>query len=159
MMGVAMKQTIQVTIVIALLLACGVTDGLAFFTPEVIQHGELKSRDKSVKNPHGTDGDCSVCHVAPKEDLTSWFSFASTKRKMIADPVELCARCHGKGFGHGTGKKPSIVKNDIPLAADGTITCAVTCHNMHITDFKEKDQGKFHLRFDNVKLCTSCHDK
>lgn len=129
----------------------------AFFEPP--HGGDSAAREKYGKSPHKADGDCSICHVASKEDLNSWFTFSSTKRKLVADPVKLCVRCHGTGFGHGTGKKPDINKTNLPLNSDGTITCAITCHNMHLTEFKDKGQERFYLRYDNVKLCTSCHDK
>lgn len=128
-----------------------------FFEPP--HGGDPAARGKYGKSPHKADGDCSVCHVAPKEELNSWFTFGSTKRKMVADPVQLCVRCHGTGFGHGTGKKPDINTTNLPLNSDGTITCAVTCHDMHISEFKDKAQEQFYLRYDNVKLCTSCHNK
>lgn len=133
------------------------TNSHAFFEPP--HGGDPDALKKYGKSPHKADGDCSICHVASKEDLTSWFTFSSTKKKLITDPVTLCTKCHGSGFGHGTGKKPDINKTSLPLNNDGTITCAVTCHNMHITEFKDKAQEQYYLRYDNVKLCTSCHDK
>lgn len=129
----------------------------SFFEP---QHGVNSTEPlKHSKSPHKDDIDCKICHIASKDDLKSWFTFSSTKRKMIADPVVLCVKCHGTGFGHGTGKKPDINVTDLPLNTDGTITCAITCHNMHISEFKDKAQERFYLRYDNVKLCKSCHNK
>lgn len=109
-------------------------------------------------NPHTDSGDCSLCHVAPVEKLRGWFVFGSTKRRLVADPTALCLKCHSAGFGHGTGKKPKQNLAELPLAADGTINCALTCHNMHIRNDDDGIQERLHLRHSGDKMCKSCHD-
>lgn len=112
-----------------------------------------------MKNPHSDGGDCALCHVASKESLNSWFTFGSTKRALIADPVALCQKCHGVSFGHGVGKKPKINRAELPLDADNSINCALTCHDMHLAEPVDAKQGHFHLRLPISKLCISCHNK
>lgn len=111
------------------------------------------------QNPHNDDGDCSICHVASVEKLKGWFVFPSTKRQLKEDPNTLCRKCHGVSFGHGIGKKPAMNLEGLPLSADGTINCALTCHDMHIKGVDDTNQLRLHLRLPNTKLCTSCHDK
>ncbi len=121
-----------------------------------------------MANPHSEAGDCGICHVASAGKLRSWFAFASTKREMKMDLNELCRRCHpvepthaggfiGVGKGHATGKKTPINHENLPLANDGTITCAITCHNMHVTA-EDRTQQLKHLRLPINKLCLSCHN-
>lgn len=122
-----------------------------------------------VKNsPHSDSGDCGICHVASAEKLRSWFAFASTKREMKDDLNHLCQKCHtvqistpegalGIGVGHATGKKPSVNHQNFPLGPDGTITCATTCHDMHVQS-KDMHQQRKHLRVPAKSLCISCHD-
>jgi hypothetical protein len=119
-------------------------------------------------NPHSEGGDCAVCHVAPPDKLRGWFVFGSTKREMKADLNQLCLQCHtvkpepegslGVGIGHATGKKTAINHENLPLANDGTITCATTCHNMHVTSDNRQLHLK-HLRVPANLLCVSCHDR
>lgn len=120
-------------------------------------------------NPHSDAGDCAQCHVAPAEKLRGWFVFGSTKREMKGDLNQVCKKCHtteppqdayslGVGIGHATGKKPVVNHQNLPLATDGTITCATTCHNMHITSDDRHQQLK-HLRLPANSLCISCHDR
>ena len=119
-------------------------------------------------NPHSDEGDCAVCHVAPASKLRSWFAFASTKRELKYGLNQICQQCHtieptpagslGIGIGHATGKKTAVNNQNLPLAGDGTITCATTCHDMHITSDDKQQQLK-HLRLPVNSLCVSCHDK
>ncbi len=109
-------------------------------------------------SPHGTDADCSVCHTASKADLESWFTFPWTKKKFKSDYNAMCQQCHGIDFGHGAGKKPALNRDGLRLAADGTIACAITCHNMHVKS-DDPVQNKYHLRMSRDNLCFSCHDK
>jgi predicted CXXCH cytochrome family protein len=115
-------------------------------------------------NPHSESGDCSICHVAPINKLRGWFVFGSTKREMKTDLNQLCLQCHpaepahaggllGVGIGHGIGKKPVINHQNLPLASDGTITCAITCHNIHTSPDNPK-----RLRVPYNSLCVSCHN-
>jgi len=120
--------------------------------------GDPKARALYGVSPHTENGDCALCHVAPKEKLQGWFVFGSTKRQLISDPNTLCRKCHGVSFGHGVGKKPAMNRADLPLDADGTITCALTCHNMHISGLDDPNQQRLHLRLPQLKLCASCHD-
>lgn len=119
-------------------------------------------------NPHSDVTGCSVCHVASPEKLRGWFVFGSTKRAMKTDMNQLCLQCHtivpepegslGVGIGHAAGKKTAINHRNLPLASDGTITCATTCHNMHVTSDDRLQQLK-HLRVPVNVLCVSCHDR
>lgn len=118
-------------------------------------------------SPHSETGDCAICHVAPVNKLRGWFVFGSTKREMKEDLNQLCLKCHaieplpegslGVGTGHAAGKKPAVNHQNLPLASDGTITCATTCHNMHITSDERQLQLK-HLRLPVNSMCNSCHD-
>lgn len=120
-------------------------------------------------SPHSDSGDCSICHVAPADKLRSWFAFGSTKREMKDDLNRTCQKCHtvqidtplgelGVGVGHATGKKPSVNHQNFPLAPDGTITCATTCHDMHVQS-KDGHQQRKHLRAPANSLCIACHEK
>lgn len=132
----------------------------AFLLTATVSFAAIEPEQKPLlgTNPHGPDGDCSICHVAPVSKLRGWFVFPSTKRQMKADPNTLCRQCHGVSFGHGVGKKPAMNRDDLPLSADGTINCALTCHDMHISNVDDPSQQRLHLRFPNTKLCQSCHD-
>lgn len=116
-------------------------------------------QDLHGKNPHGDNADCSLCHVAPVDKLRGWFVFPSTKRQLVTDPTNLCVKCHGVSFGHGVGKKPLMNRSDLPLGTDGTINCALTCHDIHFSGVDVDNQQRFHLRLPQSKLCVSCHDK
>jgi hypothetical protein len=118
--------------------------------------------------PHSDSGDCAICHVAPENKLRGWFVFGSTKRELKADLNQLCLKCHtvepipaggslDVGIGHATGKKTAVNHQNLPLASDGTITCATTCHNMHVISDDRQQQIK-HLRLPSTLLCVSCHD-
>lgn len=121
--------------------------------------GDPKARELYGASPHNENGDCAQCHVAPREKLESWLTFGSTKRQLHADHNALCRKCHGVSFGHGAGKKPAMNRANLPLSSDGTINCALTCHDMHVVSEDNPDQQRLHLRMPLVKLCLSCHDK
>lgn len=125
--------------------------------------------EEATPNPHSESGDCSVCHVASVDKLRGWFVFGSTKKELKDDLNTVCKKCHtvqisspdgliGVGVGHATGKKTSINHKNLPLASDGTITCAITCHNMHVISDDRHQQLK-HLRLPANSLCISCHDR
>lgn len=116
------------------------------------------ARAKYGASPHSDNGDCTLCHVAAPEKLRSWFVFASTKREMKGGPVQVCQTCHGSGFGHATGRTTTINRAKLPLAPDGTITCATTCHQMHIHS-DDPQQTFYRLRLPADSLCLSCHDR
>lgn len=120
-------------------------------------------------SPHTDSSDCGICHVASADKLRSWFAFGSTKRELKYDLNQVCFKCHtvgsthaggffGVGIGHGVGKKPAINRSELPLAGDGTITCATTCHNMHVMS-EDRLQHRKRLRLPVNSLCLSCHDK
>lgn len=127
----------------------------------------LYAAENSKISPHGENGDCAICHVAPVSKLRGWFVFDSTKREMKADLDQVCLKCHtiepesedsaGIGIGHATGKKLKINRQNLPLASDGTITCATTCHNMHPGSDNPNLQRK-RLRLSVNELCMSCHN-
>lgn len=119
-------------------------------------------------NPHSDKGDCTICHVASAETLRGWFVLGSTKRALKDDLNVLCQKCHtvepthaggflGVGKGHATGKKLTYNKHNLPLASDGTITCATTCHNVHVSQDERNLQNKL-LRMPVNDLCMSCHN-
>jgi hypothetical protein len=129
----------------------------------------LAGADEVKFNPHSDSGDCTICHVVSADKLKSWFAFGSTKREMKDDLNRLCQKCHtvqintplgglGVGAGHATGKKPAINHQNFPLAPDGTITCATTCHDMHVQT-KDQHQQRKHLRVSAKSLCIECHEK
>lgn len=110
-------------------------------------------------NPHGEGGDCSLCHLLSAKELSRLTAADAAKRRLRADFVAVCLQCHGVGFGHGVGKKPDMNRESLPLDKDGKITCAVTCHNMHLKDPLSPHQDRYHLRLPSERLCVSCHDK
>lgn len=120
-------------------------------------------------SPHSDTGDCSVCHVAPVDKLRGWFVFDSTKREMKPDLDQICLKCHtigpnhaggfsGVGLGHATGKKTAINRANLPLSNTGKITCATTCHNIHVSADDKQLYSK-RLRLPVNSLCVSCHNK
>jgi predicted CXXCH cytochrome family protein len=128
----------------------------------------ISAADEVRVSPHSESGDCSVCHVAPKDTLRGWFVFGSTKRELKDDLNKSCLQCHtvepshgggflGVGKGHATGKKPSINRKDLPLSSDGTVNCAMTCHNVHVSSDDKTLQRKL-LRMSVNDLCYSCHN-
>jgi len=146
-----MKPYSSSTVVLTLSFILFASVGFAAIEPE--------QKPLLGRNPHNDDGDCSICHVAPVEKLKGWFVFPSTKRQLKEDPNTLCRKCHGLSFGHGVGKKPALNLAGLPLSEDGTINCALTCHDMHISGVEDLSQQRLHLRLPNTKLCVSCHDK
>ncbi|MBT1074512.1 cytochrome C [Geobacter grbiciae] len=110
-------------------------------------------------NPHASPESCGVCHVLPKEKLGSFFVANATKRQLLTNPVALCRQCHGMEFGHGIGMKPEMNRESLPLAEDRTITCAITCHAMHVKNPDHQEQERYHLRLPLSKICLSCHEK
>ncbi len=120
--------------------------------------GEITSSAKSV-NPHTESANCEVCHMVPEAELKSLSVPGSKMRSLRADLVTVCRQCHGVGFGHGVGKKPEMNRESLPLDTDGTITCAITCHSMHLKDATDWHQKRYHLRLPIEKLCISCHNK
>ena len=134
----------------------------------LLVYGAACAAEEIKINPHSETGDCTVCHVASADKLRSWFAFGSTKRAMKDDLNQLCKKCHTiepipggalwVGIGHATGKKPRVNHKNLPLASDGTITCAITCHNMHGDPNDGHPSPKF-LRDNITALCQSCHDR
>lgn len=121
--------------------------------------GDPAARAAHGPSPHNENGTCSICHVAPADTLRSWFAFGSTKRALVADPTTLCRTCHGVSFGHGIGKRPALNRDSLPLNNDGTINCALTCHDMHISGTDDPLQQRNHLRLQQDRLCFSCHNR
>lgn len=115
--------------------------------------------DNTAINPHADNVDCGICHVLPKDELLRRDVASARKDELKGGPVEVCRQCHGIGFGHGVGKKPGMNRANLPLTASGTITCALTCHNIHLVDAQDARQKQYFLRLPSDKLCYSCHDK
>lgn len=110
-------------------------------------------------NPHSGQMHCEVCHLLPKEKLESFFTTGVMKRQLRADPVAICRACHNIRLEHGVGKVPEMNRDGLPLAKDGTITCATTCHSMHVKNPADEQQEHYHLRLPIAKICFSCHEK
>ncbi|MDD2854507.1 MAG: cytochrome c3 family protein, partial [Desulfuromonadaceae bacterium] len=80
---------------------------------------------------------------------------------------KICLGCHliepeepgtlGVGKGHATGKKPSYNFKNLPLESDGTINCATTCHNLHVSKDDNPQLYQNRLRMNSNELCVSCH--
>lgn len=119
---------------------------------------DLNARAKFGSSPHNDSGECTICHVYPAETLRGWFVLGSTRKKLKNDLVEVCRKCHGSGFGHGTGKKTAVNHGGLPLDDRGEITCATTCHDMHVKS-EDPKQTFYHLRLPFDALCVSCHDE
>lgn len=135
----------------------------------VAGHGKpAAAAEKNRVNPHAESGDCGICHIAAADKLGSWFTFASVKKEMKTNLNQLCLDCHsvdplhaggffGVGVGHATGKQTKLNSKKLPLAADGTITCAITCHNMHVSP-GDRLLKRGLLRLPVNELCVSCHN-
>jgi len=68
--------------------------------------------------------DCNMCHLPHK---------AGEKILLNKAVTDLCLSCHPERKGvreHKVGIKPSMPVEDLPLDADGKITC-ITCHDPH----------------------------
>lgn len=135
---------------------------IAFLSAMLISDGrcvaaDIAARAKFGASPHSDNGDCTICHVYTAETLRGWFVLGSTKRQLKDDLVVVCSKCHGSDFGHAIGKKTTVNHSGLPLNGKGEITCAITCHNMHIRTEDQK-QTFYHLRLPFDALCVSCHD-
>lgn len=140
------------------MIAILVTLSGVLFSVGCCDAGDKNARAKYGKSPHSNHGDCNLCHLVTAEKLRSWFVFGSTKRRLREGPVEVCRKCHGSEFGHATGRRTAVNTAKLPLAVDDTVTCAMTCHDMHINT-EDSKQTFYHLRLPVDSLCTSCHDK
>jgi predicted CXXCH cytochrome family protein len=130
--------------------------------------GEVRAAEDLKISPHSDTGDCSICHVASAYKLRGWFVFGSTKREMKPDLDQICMKCHaigpnhagglfGLGIGHATGKKTAINRENLPLSSSGKVTCATTCHNVHVAPDDKQLYSK-RLRMPVNTLCLSCHN-
>ncbi len=103
---------------------------------------------------HRPDADCARCHTADRAALAA--DPAQARVALVADLDQRCLACHGnEGPSHATGMKPrGAVPAELPLSADGRITCA-TCHFVH----GEGDRARDWTRIDNRRgrLCLTCH--
>lgn len=115
--------------------------------------------DNSTVNPHADTDHCGSCHILVKDDLLRNDVATIKKSELKGGPVEVCRQCHGIGFGHGVGKKPAMNRENLPLDAAGVITCALTCHDIHLAEAKDPRQKQYFLRLPSDTLCYSCHDK
>lgn len=131
---------------------------MALLVCSAAMHTPVGAED-TASNPHGDPQGCTVCHVLSREKLERFFTPDAQKRHLRTDPVTLCRQCHGVGFGHGVGKRPEMNRDGLPLAGDGTITCATTCHSMHVKSPADQEQEHYHLRLPLSKICFSCHER
>lgn len=143
-------------------------NGILLMATILLLQSSLCAAEGVKANPHSDKGDCSLCHVASADKLRGWFVLGSTKRELNDDLNKVCQKCHtvepshGGGFmgvdkGHAIGKRLTYNKGNLPLAGDGTITCATTCHNMHVSQDERQLHIK-HLRLPVNDLCMSCHN-
>jgi hypothetical protein len=134
---------------------------LISFSHQSIASGDSGEEQVTKKpSPHGVKGSCQVCHVETEDRLNRWslFSYGIDKKKLTLDYNALCRQCHGVDFGHGVGKSTKFNKEDLPMDMEGKITCAITCHDMHIKS-DDRTQSRYHLRYEKNRLCLSCHNK
>lgn len=110
-------------------------------------------------SPHGSKGSCSSCHLTAESELVADHLPLNEKRIMRNGTNGVCLQCHGIEFGHGVGKKPEMNRKALPLDGSGLITCAITCHNMHVAAMDNHHQKTYHLRLPVEELCFSCHDR
>lgn len=97
---------------------------------------------------------CLVCHTDDAPALAR--DPAAAREALAPDLEDRCNACHAdEGPSHKTGVAPhGAVPAALPLAADGTISCA-TCHFVH----DEPSPGECFTRIDNSRgaLCLTCH--
>jgi hypothetical protein len=109
----------------------------------------------AISNAHTSGQRCESCHTGPKEVLAHVTPVETRVMKTGVD--NECLRCHFDGpVTHSIGVPNSKKKaQDLPLSADGKITC-ITCHIGH----NQQDRFGVMLRKDNRRggLCLSCHD-
>jgi predicted CXXCH cytochrome family protein len=109
----------------------------------------------ALSNAHSSGKRCETCHTKSEAQLAHATPVEVRQLKTAVDSE--CLRCHYSGpVTHPIGV-PNTKKKapDLPLSADGKITC-ITCHVGH----KDADRFGVLLRKDNRKggLCLSCHD-
>lgn len=118
----------------------------------------------NVESPH-LKVECKACHKAPDELLVKVekgegdATDLNEAKALKSDLNGICTGCHEPGKGdHAIGEVPKINKRHLPLDSDGRITCAVTCHNVHIKNINNPLVKKRLLRLPQKDLCFSCHD-
>lgn len=109
----------------------------------------------ALSNAHTSGRPCESCHTKPQSVLAHVTPVEARTMKVGVDTE--CLRCHYDGpVTHPVGI-PNTKKQapDLPLSADGKITC-ITCHIGH----SQQDRFGMLLRKDNRRggLCLSCHD-
>lgn len=125
-------------------------------------HNFLKEAgvDEST-DPH-REKKCQVCHIASNEVLAKENALESEiirRKQMRTDLIDLCVQCHrdrsSEGAEHVVGVRTKLNRENLPLDHEGKISCATTCHDMHI-----KDPGLMGslMRHPVNTLCLSCHD-
>ncbi len=112
---------------------------------------ELKPKAPESKAPEikaaGTKvHECNMCHLPHKRE----------GKILLTKPLsELCISCHPDRVGsseHKTGIKPSMPVTELPLDADGKMTC-ITCHDPHA----EKGYENLLRAPSFNEICMKCH--
>jgi predicted CXXCH cytochrome family protein len=88
-------------------------------------------------------------------------AYCHSSHRMISAPLksplaDLCLGCHPDSMGENSHKVnviSSIKPVDLPLTADGKMTC-ITCHDPH-----GREKHASFLRKNYSELCQTCHKK
>lgn len=123
----------------------------------VVSYAHAGDTEATSNNPHKSTAMCQSCHVISAHDLASADVAALKKRELRGGINEVCTQCHKVSLGHGVGKKPEMNTQQLPIGPDGAITCAITCHDMHLVKPETAVQRRYYLRVPHKKLCSSCH--
>jgi len=119
----------------------------------------------SDRNPH-LDRSCNACHIADISFLDEVAGGRAKGKRAVGKAKEMkgdlnmvCTACHAADDGdHAIGIVPKTNKHDLPLDSKGEMTCATTCHNVHLQPDADEEMKKGLLRMAPEKICFSCHD-
>jgi hypothetical protein len=134
----------------------GVADVLLLAGLALSLHGTVTAAGAATgDNVHRSGANCGLCHTADAELLSAHRDAAAAA--LVPNLEAVCNGCHAdEGASHRTGMPPKHpVPVALPLAPDGTVTCA-TCHFLH----GEQTNTESFERIDNRhgQLCLTCHE-